>query len=157
VSDFEIRPLFPSDAPEAAALIRAAFADQGIATDPPSSALRETGETVAAKLAAGGGAGGFGREGLIGVLLWTPEPDALYLGRLAVAPAWRGRGLARTLIAAGEAEARSRGLALARAQARIALPRNRALFARLGYAEVGTRAHPGHAEPTIVMMEKALG
>jgi hypothetical protein len=52
----ETRLLNSADAP-VAALIRAAFADQGKATDPPSSALGETAEIVAEKLMKGGGAG----------------------------------------------------------------------------------------------------
>jgi GNAT superfamily N-acetyltransferase len=73
-----------------------------------------------------------------------------------VAPAWRGRGLAGRLIDAVEAEARQRGVGWLRVQARLELPRNRLLFARRGYVEAGVRAHPGYAEPTIAVMEKAL-
>jgi GNAT superfamily N-acetyltransferase len=151
------RHLRPSDAAAAAALIRAAFAEQGKTTDPPSSALRETAEIVAEKLAAGGGAGIERESALIGVVLWTPQADALYFGRLAVAPAWRGRGLARLLIAAAEAEARRRGFSVLRLNARLELPANRRLFARRGFADAGMRAHPGYAAPTIMVMEKALG
>jgi GNAT superfamily N-acetyltransferase len=153
---FRLRPLLASDAAAAAELIRAAFADQDVITDPPSSALRETAAIVADKLANGGGVGGECEGALIGVVLWTPEDDALYLGRLAVAPAWRARGLAGRLIDAVEAEARRRGVGWLRVQARLELPRNRLLFARRGYVEVGVRAHPGYAEPTIAVMEKAL-
>jgi GNAT superfamily N-acetyltransferase len=151
-----LKALTVLDAAAAAAVIRIAFADQGAVTDPPSSALRETAASVADKLANGGGVGAE-REGvLIGVVLWTPEDDALYLGRLAVTPAWRGRGLAGRLIDAVEAEARRRGLGWLRVQARLEVPRNRLLFGSRGYVEVGVRAHPGYAEPTIAMMEKAL-
>jgi GNAT superfamily N-acetyltransferase len=153
---FRLRPLLASDAAAAAELIRTAFADQGAITDPPSSALRETAAIVADKLANGGGVGGECEGALIGVVLWAPEDDALYLGRLAVAPAWRGRGLAGQLIDAVEAEARRRGLGWLRVQARLELPRNRLLFGSRGYVEVGVRAHPGYAEPTIAVMQKAL-
>ena len=153
---FRLRPLLASDAAATAELVRAAFADQGAITDPPSSALRETTASVADKLAKGGGVGAEREGALIGVVLWAPEDDALYLGRLAVAPAWRGRGVAGRLIDAVEAEARRRALGRLRVQARLELPRNRLLFARRGYVEVGVRAHPGYAEPTIAMMEKVL-
>ncbi len=156
MGDFEMRRLAPADAPEIAALIRAAFAAQGVVTDPPSSALRETADAVARKLAAGGGVGASLGNRWIGALLWAPEAGSLYLGRLAVAPEFRGRGLAGRLIAEGETEARAMGLSRVTAQARIGLARNRALFARLGFAEVDTRSHRGHAEPTIVVMEKLV-
>ena len=152
----EMRLLSPIDAPAAADLIRAAFADQGRATDPPSSALRETAEIVAEKLGNGGGAALANNAALIGVVLWTPQEDALYVGRLAVAPSWRGRGLAGRLLQAAEAEARRQGYARVRLHARIELPANRRLFARHGFAVVEFRAHPGYAGPTFAVMEKDL-
>ena len=70
-------PLCPEHSEAVAALIREAFADQGQPTDPPSSALRETAEVVAGKLAAGGGAA-IDHEGRrVAALLWAPEHDAL--------------------------------------------------------------------------------
>ena len=48
---FEPRRLTASDPAAAAAVIRIAFAEQGAVTDPPSSALGETAEIVADKLA----------------------------------------------------------------------------------------------------------
>jgi GNAT superfamily N-acetyltransferase len=156
VDDFELRPLGVSDAADVAAVIRSAFADQGANTDPPSSALRETTETVEAKLAAGGGAGLQSEGAWIGVVLWAPEEDALHLGRLAVLPAWRGRGLADRLLEAAEAETRRRGSGTLRLQVRLELPRNRLMFARHGFVQTGARSHPGHPEPTIAVMEKAM-
>ena len=153
---FEPRRLTASDPTAAAAVIRIAFAEQGAVTDPPSSALGETAEIVADKLGSGGGAGLEHEGALIGVVLWTPEDSALYLGRLAVAPAWRGRGLAGRLIDAAEAEARRRGFEVLRLHARLELPMNRRLFARRGFVEVGVRAHPGYIRPTFAVMEKAM-
>lgn len=149
-------PLRSEHAEGVAALIRDAFADQGQATDPPSSALRETAEVVVAKLAAGGGAGIEFDGRLVAALLWAPEDDALYCGRLAVAAAQRGQGLAARLLAMAAEEARRRGLAKLRVQVRLELARNRALFAREGFVEVGRKSHPGYDRPTIGVMEKAL-
>ncbi len=47
LGDGLLRPLRPDDAAAAAALVRSAFAEQGVATDPPSSALRETADSSA--------------------------------------------------------------------------------------------------------------
>jgi hypothetical protein len=50
---------------------------------------------VSARLAEGGGAA-FEAEGdLIGLVLWAERDQALYLGRLAVRPRWRGHGAAQ--------------------------------------------------------------
>ena len=154
--EFEVRLLSPEDAPAAADLMRAAFADQGRATDPPSSALRETAEIVAEKLAKGGGAGLDCEGALIGIVLWTPQEDALYVGRLAVTPSWRGRGLAGRLLRAAEAEARRREINRLRLHVRIELSANHRLFTRHGFLQVALRAHPGWVDPTFAVMEKAL-
>ncbi len=151
-----LRPLAPTDAPAAAALIRAAFAEQGATTDPPSSALRETAEAVAGKITAGGGFAALHEGEMIGLVLHAPDGDALYLGRLAVAPSWRRRGLSARLLALAEAEARRQGFAKTRLRVRLELPANRSLFARHGYEEVGRLAHAGYEALTIAVMEKRL-
>lgn len=156
-STFRVRPLAARDAAEGAALIRAAFGAQPAATDPPPSALGETADTVRAQLAAGGGFGAEAEGRLVGVVLWTPAEGGVRLGRLAVAPEWRRRGAAQALVGAAEAEARARGLPLLHLSVRLALVGNRRLFARLGFRETTLQRHPGHAEPTSVAMEKALG
>ena len=141
----------------AAALIREAFAAQPVATDPPSSALRETAENVAASLDEGGGAALEAEGALIGALLWTEREGGLFLRRLAVRPRWRGRGAAHVLLAAAEAEARRRGLARLRLNVRLVLEENRRLFAALGFAATKEAAHPSYARPTFAVMEKRLG
>ena len=150
------RPLAPDDAEAAAALIRSAFAVQAVPTDPPSSALRETGSTVQAWIEGGGGFGIVGAGGLSAVLLWAERDGGLYAGRLAVAPEARGQGLARRLVGAAEAEARRRGLPRVHVRVRLELPGNLALFASLGFREVGREAHPGFAVPTVAVLEKRL-
>jgi hypothetical protein len=54
MTNFTLRPMAPDDAATVAALIRAAFAAQSIATDPPPSALRVTEPEIAAHLQNGG-------------------------------------------------------------------------------------------------------
>jgi predicted N-acetyltransferase YhbS len=154
--DLRIRPLGPADAAPAAALIRAAFAAQSVKTDPAPSALRETAESVAAHLTEGGGAALEAGGALIGVVLWAERDGGLYLGRLAVAPAWRSRGAARALIAASETEARRRALPRLHLRVRLALTDNRRLFAACGFRPVREGAHPGYAAPTFVVMEKPI-
>jgi ribosomal protein S18 acetylase RimI-like enzyme len=155
-ADIRLRPLTPADAPAAAALIRAAFAAQPRPVDPPPSALRETAESVAAQIATEGGMAAGAAGTLAGVILWAAKDGGLYLARLAIAPFHRRRGIARALVAAGEAEARRRGLPRLHLGARLALDGNRALFASCGFREVALHAHPGYAAPTWVEMEKDL-
>jgi predicted N-acetyltransferase YhbS len=156
--EYVLRALRAEDAEAAAALIRTAFAAQGVATDPPASALRETGASVAASLAAQGqgGIGAWIGDTLAGCVIWQVQDRGLYLGRLSVHPAWRGRGIAPALIAGLEAVARARGLARLLLSTRLVLEGNRRLFARCGFVETAQHAHPGYAHPTFVDMEKAL-
>ncbi len=150
------RLLRPDDARAAVALIRLAFSVQTVQTDPPSAALRETVETIAAAIADGGGAG-FWRDGeLVGVVLWAEQEGGLYFGRLAVRPDSRGQGIARALIAAAETEARQRRLPRVHLSTRLALTDNRVLFASCGYVEGELRTHDGYAAPTSIVMEKML-
>ena len=155
-SDFIVRPLRPEDAEAAAALVRAAFAEQAAVTDPPSSALRETADTVRAWIQADGGVGLWDGGAPTALLLWAERDGGLYCGRVAVAPAARGRGLARRLIAEAEREARRRGLPRLHIRVRLELPGNLALFAALGFRETRRESHPGYAVPTLAVMEKRL-
>ena len=152
-----LRRLTTTDAEQAAELIRLAFAAQSRPTNPPSSALRETGETVSGKIAAGGGFGVFEAGRLIATALWLINGDALHVARVSVAPLARGRRLARLLIAACEAEARGRGARRMTLKTRLQLPENERLFARFGFARLKVEAHAGFEAPTTAVMEKILG
>lgn len=156
-SGWRLRALRVEDAAAAAEVIREAFAAQRLATDPPPSALRETATSVAAHLKDGGGAALEADGALIGLVLWAERDGGLYLGRLAVLPAWRGRGAARALIAASEAEGRKRGLPRLNLRVRLVLDDNRRLFSSCGFVATKQGAHPGYAEPTYQAMEKRLG
>jgi predicted N-acetyltransferase YhbS len=153
---FVIRSLQQRDAAAVADLIRLAFGSQSVVTAPPPSALRVTAEEVAAHLRTGGGAAAEAACSLVGTALWAEQDGALYLGRLAVAPSSRGRGIAKALVAAAEAAARQMGLPRIHLSTRLSLIDNRRLFAACGFIEMARHAHPGYATPTFVDMEKRL-
>lgn len=148
-----IRLLTPADAEWTATLIRTAFATHDATLDPPPSALRVTGADITAHFAERGGGAGVDAEAC---LLWRPDPGALYIGRLAVHPAARGRGLATALLIAAEQVARTAGLASLRLQVRLSLTDNRRLFQRTGFVEGAHHAHPGYDTPTYLEAEKHL-
>jgi ribosomal protein S18 acetylase RimI-like enzyme len=151
-----LRPLTNADAGAAADLIRSAFAAQSRRTTPPSSALLETGQSIAAKIAEGGGFGAFEGGALIAVALWSMNGDALHVARVSVAPEARRRGFVRALIGACETEARRGGARRMTLKTRLELPENERLFERCGFARREVEAHPGFETPTTVVMEKVL-
>ena len=152
-----LRPATLSDAPAIAATIAAAFTQYAGRLVPESGALSETAASIASELSNGSGAIVAERNGsLLGCVMTRLEEGDLYFGRLAVLPSARGKSLARRLVEAVEAEARTRGLQGIRLGVRIALPDNQRLFASLGYREISREAHPGFSHPTSINMRKAL-
>ncbi len=137
-------------------LIRESFAYMDARIDPPSSMHRLTAAEVAEQ-AASGEVWVVEAEGVpVGCVFLSVKPGRLYLGKLAVAAAWRGRGLARQLVAAAEARARALGLPVLELQSRVELVENHATFRALGFVETGATAHPGYDRPTSLTFQKRL-
>lgn len=152
-----VRAAVVGDAVPLAAIIAAAFAQYRGRLDPESGAVRESADTISRDLAAGAGAivAEQGGEPL-GCVMIKPVEGDLYLGRLAVVPSARGRGIARRLVQGVEDEAARRGLTGVRLGVRIVLTENQRLFAALGYVETSREAHPGFDHPTSITMRKSL-
>jgi ribosomal protein S18 acetylase RimI-like enzyme len=144
----------PARAEELHAFTHAVFG--ALPIDPPSSVLQETVADFAARLASEACFAIEADGALIASIFCRHDGDALYVGRLAVAPAWRRQGLASALVEAAKAEARRRGLKRLTLGARIALPGNVALFRRHGFTVVRATCHPGFTAPTSYDMELVL-
>lgn len=139
-----------------AGLIRTTFGAIDPPLAPPPSAIRETAESVATQIEAGGGMVALAEGTLVGAVLWGERDGGLYFGRLSVTAAWRRKGVARALVMAAEAAARARGFTRMHLGVRLALAGNRRLFASLGFCETVLHAHEGFDAPTWVEMEKHL-
>jgi phosphinothricin acetyltransferase len=135
---------------EVLALIRAEFAFMDGVVDPPSSVHRLTEADLAA-----GEVWVVGRP-VAACAVFTPRPEVLYLGKLAVAAGARGRGLARALVERAVARAQEMGLGAVEVQVRVELTGNLAAFAAMGFVETGRTAHPGFARATSVTMRRAV-
>ena len=93
---------------------------------------------------------------LLGCAYLARRPEGLYLGKLAVAEAARGRGLARRLVDVAECLARAHGLPVIELQTRVALTENLRCFAALGFTEHARTAHPGFDQPTSVTLRRPV-
>jgi ribosomal protein S18 acetylase RimI-like enzyme len=120
--------------------------------EPPSSALDETLEDTRRAIDAGGAALAWLGDEPVGSVRFLPRPDSLYVGRLAVLPAHRGRGIAAALMTAIEQQARYLGLGEVRVEVRLSLPGNVAFFRRLGFQTISEQPHPrGPAYWTVIL------
>lgn len=143
----------PSLWPPILRLLREAFAFMEGRIDPPSS-LRDLTPAALTKQAQAGEIWVIG--GPVACVFLTPKPGALYVGKLAVADACRGQGLARRLIDLAEARARLMGLPALELQVRVELVENQAAFMAMGFVEVGRTAHPGYQRPTSITCRRAV-
>lgn len=142
---------------ELLALILAAFAYMDGRIDPPSSAHALTVDSLRQKASEEIAFGVISGGELLGCVFLRPEPNCLYIGKLAVAPASQGTGIGRQLIAIAEETARSLSLPTLRLQTRIELTENHEIFAAWGFVEAGRSAHAGFAGPTSIEMRKVIG
>jgi len=81
----------------------------------------------------------------------------LYVGRLAVLPAYRGRGIASRMLAWCEARAATLGLPEVQLGVRLQLPRNQALYERLGYEAFGYEDRPDYGRTSAWMRKRVAG
>ena len=151
-----IRKATRDDAGALADLIVRAFAPYVGRLDPPPSAVKETPATIAARFADHVALIAESAGALAGCVFLQRNGDAVYLSRVAVDAAWRGRGIARALIEAAAAEARAMGAARLTLAVRLALAGNRRLFESCGFVTVAERSHPGYTVTTSLDMAKPL-
>ena len=152
-----VRAAVPADAARVAHVIRSAFEQYRGALEPPSGALTVDAAAVQELMELGGIMVCEGGGQIVASVFHRTHADHVYLGRLAVLPAFRGRGHAVRLVAAVEALAAATGRGHVRLGVRLALPENRAFFERLGYRQVGLDSHAGSPVPTFAWLTKPVG
>jgi ribosomal protein S18 acetylase RimI-like enzyme len=153
---YRLRAATPGDGEAIAALLREAFAPYDGKLAPRPGALSERGAGLAAALAKGAGSVAEAGSLLVGSVLWHPEGDGFYLGRLAVKPDWQRRGIARALVGSVIAAAQAARVRQITLNVRIRLPDNIAMFESLGFIRTEARAHPGFDHPTYYVMVRSL-
>jgi len=150
-----VRPARSGDEHALFEVVQAAFAEYEGRLVPPSGAHAETADTIAERLELGALVAEVDAEP-VGCLFYRKREHDLYLGRLAVLPAWRGRGVARMLVDAAEDLARDRDLEALTVGVRLQLPQNIGFFASLGFRPYDVGTHDGFAHPTFLWMKRLL-
>ena len=144
------------DWPGLLALLQQSFAYMDSRIDPPSSLKALDAAALQAK--AGRETLIVAHEGstLVGCGFVDLRPDCAYLGKLAVAEGWRGRGIARDIVEAAAAVARAHGRRVLELQTRVELVENHRSFEALGFITVARTAHPGYDRPTSLTMRRTV-
>jgi len=137
-------------------LIQTEFAYMETRIDPPSSAHLLTGDTIRQQAMSGEIWVIEVESTPIACVFLTPKPDALYIGKLAVAALHRNKGLARDLVEHASIRALELGFEFLELQTRIELSENHAAFARMGFAKTGATAHEGYDRPTSITMRRSV-
>ncbi|PKA41973.1 GNAT family N-acetyltransferase [Rhizobium sullae] len=137
-------------------LILSSFAYMNGRINPPSSALSLTLQSLAEKATNEIGYVALEDEDLLGCMFLRPEPECLYLGKLAVAPKAQGKSVGRKLLQLAEAIAKARSLPTLRLDTRIELTDNHTVFAAWGFEKTAEKSHPGFDRVTYIEMRKVL-
>lgn len=138
------------EAPLVFAIMRAAFAEYAGKLPQESGALLETLEDVQNAMTEGGAVLAFTGDVPVGSARFLPDADGLYVGRVAVLPEHRRRGVASALMRFIEKHARATGKAWIRIGVRESLPSNIALYETLGYETVKVEAHGADRSRTML-------
>ncbi len=88
---------------------------------------------------------------------WSVAADEAELLRIAVAPAWRGQSLGRTLLQACEAGLAAAGARDLHLEVRVSNAAARRLYAACGWREVGHRKHYYRDGEDAALYGKRLG
>jgi ribosomal protein S18 acetylase RimI-like enzyme len=143
-----LRPATAADLPAIKALIDAAYAKYLTRMDkPPAPMLRDYGPSVE------DGTTWVTGSPITAVLTLYPREDHLLIENIAVHPGAQGRGLGRDLLVFAEREAIRRGLTRMALVTHEVMTENQAIYAHVGYTEVGRQAEDGYRR---IYMEKSL-
>ncbi|MBE1283133.1 MAG: GNAT family N-acetyltransferase [Rhodobacteraceae bacterium] len=140
--------------PQVLTLIRSSFAYMDGRIDPPSSMHRLTVSKIAEQCRIGE-VWAIGTPPIACVFL-TPQPDCLYVGKLAVAEAHRRKGLAQTLIGMADHRARALDLPRLELETRVELTHNHTAFAGMGFIKIGETSHDGYQRATSITMSRKV-
>lgn len=151
-----VAPARQADWSEVHRLLVKCFAYMDGRIDPPSSLTRMPPEAVAQKARDETVILAKADRQLIGCAFLTERADAIYLGKVAIDPAYRGRGILAQMIDAADTAARAAGKRHLELQTRVELIENHRTFERVGFRKWAETRHPGFDRTTSITMRRAV-
>jgi GNAT superfamily N-acetyltransferase len=139
---FQITAAQPDEAAIVHHIMQEAFAEYRDILQPPSGSHAETVADVQRAIVEGGAVLVWDGDVPVASARYRREPDHLYVGRVAVLPAYRRRGIASLVMRWMEEQARRWNKSSVRVGVRMSLPGNLALYEKLGYRMVEVQPHP---------------
>ena len=137
-------------------IMREAFAEYAEVLQPPSGATRETVDDVRQAMRRGGAVLVWEGDRAVASARFRLDTDALYVGRVAVLPQHRRRGIGRRIMTFMEALALERGYRSVRLGVRMQLPGNLAFYQKLGYEIMHVVPHE-RGNDQIAFLAKQIG
>jgi ribosomal protein S18 acetylase RimI-like enzyme len=152
----EIKQARSEDVEAVHEVVRGAFEEYRGVLAVSVSALDETVEDVRREISGGRVLVALEGREIVGTVRYDLKPDCLYVGRLAVLPAYRKRGVGAALMDYVERLATALGRMRIQLATRESVPSNLRFYQRLGYRVVERVAHARGPDIT-VWFEKELG
>jgi ribosomal protein S18 acetylase RimI-like enzyme len=149
-----IRTVGVEQASEVRRIMQLAFEEYRGRLVPPSGALPETIDDVRIAIRGGGAFLAFAGDVAAGSARYRLFPDHVYVERIAVLPAHRGRGIAVALMAAFEEAVHALGVPEARVGVRASLPSNLRFYEKLGYRALASRPYPTGTDVEITLSKR---
>jgi GNAT superfamily N-acetyltransferase len=132
----ELAPADFADWSSLLALLQTSFAYMDGRIDPPSSLNEMTEDSLRAKARREHLLVAKDHGQLVGCAYADVRSTCVYVGKVAVAPEVRSRGVARKLLAAAESIAQTTGRQVLELQTRVELIENHDTFSALGFAKI---------------------
>jgi GNAT superfamily N-acetyltransferase len=124
--------------------------------DPPSSLTRMTPETLRSKAESEMLVVVYAGDDLVGCGFLKETANSIYLGKLAVKPAYRKKGILRRIVEIASCRAIASGKSALELEARVELSENHRTFTALGFLKTAENCHAGYDRPTRITMTKFL-
>jgi ribosomal protein S18 acetylase RimI-like enzyme len=134
-------------------VMQIAFSEYIGKLNPASPCHTETVDDVASAIRSGGAVLAWDGDEAVGSARFALTQDYFYVGRVSVLPEYRGMGVASGMMRYLENLAQSHGYSEMRLCSRLSLPRNIALYERLGFQIVHSEQISPDADVQVTMVK----